>query len=932
MLTQSRYRKGVSFLSRFSIIGSKKKDADSYIEDDESELGDLRTEGMNAAVFSSSIGANGYIPQHKEPPRYIKVRAHNKKDREFNRMFLAQELVGSARAPTTTNGTPRPSDGPKLLRKDREGTGAVWAAEFSKDGKYLAAAGEDHIVRIWAVISTSEERAAHEQEEDVDVGRHGGERLSAPVFRSRPIREFQGHADDVLDLSWSKNNFLLSSSMDKTVRLWHVSRAECLCTFKHKDFVTSIAFHPKDDRFFLAGSLDSVLRLWSIPDKSVAFWAQMEDLITAVAFTPDGKTAIAGGRGGLCTFYETEGLKYHTQIYVRSSRGKNAKGHKITGIKTIAIPPEDPAGEVKVLISSNDSRVRLYNLRDKSLEMKFRGHLNPGSQIRASFSDDARYVITGSEDRKAYIWSTCHVDSESKDKRPVEQFQAHSDVVTATLIAPAKTRRLLGGSGDPIYDLCNPPPVTLLSAAEQLEKRASTYGAYGGDSVPATPGTEAPPPTKKPEESPAYVARAGHNDGNIVITADRSGTIKVFRQDCAYAKRRHDQWETGSTFSRKLASGSIVPAMRSASIMSRATGPHSRRNSVGNSSVATASTQLPSERILNWRNSIASNNSLDGNGGRGRGGPGSIRTFGASTASVAGRSERSVSPGKTSFSRQSSASWQVGTNGAPGNSSSQPNLVNSSMGPPPLPTTTTTTTKRGILAGVPKPASSITSSTGTAGNGNGKTADTKNTPPPSQPPTPSFTFRSADADRPDGSEGTSPKIDGQGKPFWSLSLGNWRSSISSPLSLSGDREKGASTRGAGTTTSPPSGLAVAVAVTGDVAQSQRPSVASGTSEGEHDRDRDRLGSDLSAYGALGLSDLSHRHSVVSKLSDECSEIEGSSVGEEGDEEAEVIKCSVCGGKDFRARRVGMGVGLGGIGGGKGKMGLVCRRCGAEVKT
>lgn len=29
-----------------------------------------------------------------------------------------------------------------------------------------------------------------------------------------------------------QNNFLLSSSMDKTVRLWHVSRDECLCAFQ----------------------------------------------------------------------------------------------------------------------------------------------------------------------------------------------------------------------------------------------------------------------------------------------------------------------------------------------------------------------------------------------------------------------------------------------------------------------------------------------------------------------------------------------------------------------------------------------------------------------------------------------------------------------------------------------------------------------------
>lgn len=610
-VSREHRRKGSSFLSRLAIRGAWKKE--DVMHDSDSELGELRTDGSTARALTSVFGdGGGYIPLHKEPPRYIRVRSHDKKSREFNHLFLAQELLGAKRTSEdeTRSREPATAVGSKILKSGD----AIWAAKFSLDGRHLAVAGKDQTVRVFSVISTPEERRRYEEEEEEVRGRGVGEKLSAPVFQTKPAREFEGHTGEVLALSWSKNNFLLSSSMDKTVRLWHMSRPECLCTFKHSDVVTSIAFHPTDDRFFLAGSLDAQLRLWSIPDKAVAFSATANEFITAVAFSPDGKTSICGLLTGLCLFYETEGLTLESQIHVRSSRGKNAKGSKITGVETATFQSGDGKKDTKVLISSNDSRVRIYNMRTKMLEVKFRGLENQSSQIHARFSDDKTYVISGSEDRRAYIWRVDSLNNDLKDKQPYECFDAHPEVVTTASMAPIKTRQLLSASGDPIYDLCNPPPVMLLSLEE---RNASQSKLSDGQSESALS-------LKKPEESPAYIRRSRHVDGNIIITTDRTGTIKVFRQDCAYTKRQQSLWETSSKFS-----GRLTGVGRSGSIATRtSTGSrvHSRRGSL--SSGTTSQQTLPaSDRIMSWRQDV-----------EGR----------ASMSIATSRSDRSLSPMKPS--------------------------------------------------------------------------------------------------------------------------------------------------------------------------------------------------------------------------------------------------------------------------------------------
>ncbi|KAI8045173.1 hypothetical protein M5D96_001352 [Drosophila gunungcola] len=394
---------------------------------------------------AKSIASEVSHARHKEdvadivdamnPEQNIKIKASssNKGPYEFTKLQHVQDLSG-------------------------EDTSAVWCMKFSSCGRLLATAGQDKVLRIWVLKDAypffqdmrnkynADQKSSPTPSQESLVSQHSAEEAIAMAtaaekctgpFMPKPFCTYNGHTSDLLDVSWSKNYFILSSSMDKTVRLWHISRKECLCCFQHIDFVTAIAFHPRDDRYFLSGSLDGKLRLWNIPDKKVALWNEVDGqtkLITAANFCQNGQFAVVGSYDGRCIFYNTDQLKYHTQIHVRSTRGKNRIGRKISGI-------EPMPGEDKILVTSNDSRVRLYDLRDLNLSCKYKGYLNVSSQIKGSFSHDGKYIIAGSENQCIYIWKTNHdyskLSSVRRDRSDFwEGIKAHNATVNCAIFAP----------------------------------------------------------------------------------------------------------------------------------------------------------------------------------------------------------------------------------------------------------------------------------------------------------------------------------------------------------------------------------------------------------------------------------------------------------------------------------------------------------------
>ncbi|KAJ3689266.1 hypothetical protein LUZ61_018430 [Rhynchospora tenuis] len=483
---------------------------DTSAEKGARRLSSVTDDGLDGGPRSSGVG-----------PERIRIRQYGKSYKEFTGVFMTQEIEAHS--------------------------GAVWSIRFSFDGKYLASAGEDKVICVWEVVELEKKNAGcnpvlagiSDGSPDAALSLScaemsplaGDKKRRGKVHSSRksvsshqavipdrvlqlgekPICSLHGHGDDVLDLSWSKSQYLLSSSMDKTVRLWDISTRSCLKTFSHSDYVTCIQFNPVDNRYFISGSLDEKVRVWSIPDRKIVDWYDLHEMVTAACYTPDGQGALVGSHNGGCHLFDTSENKLHYKSQVDlHGRRKKSRHKKITGFQFV------PGSTSEVLITSADSRIRVVN--GTELVHKLKGFRNTSSQISASISSNGKYVICASEDSHVYIWRYEENPQPAKPKpSPVnithsyENFHCHHVTVAATW----------PGS---VTDKAAPPAET----NEHHQNERSSSATWPEEKLAPTGCS---PVCLNPIEvsNGAIEVHRQSAWGLVIVTAARGGQIRVFQ-------------------------------------------------------------------------------------------------------------------------------------------------------------------------------------------------------------------------------------------------------------------------------------------------------------------------------------------------------------------------------------------------------------------
>ncbi|KAK9071670.1 hypothetical protein SSX86_008099 [Deinandra increscens subsp. villosa] len=462
----------------------------------------------------------------------VKVRQNKKQLKELSAVFIGQDIQAHQ--------------------------GSILTMKFSQDGRYLATSGEDGVVRVWEVVE--DDRSNDIDVPDIDPSciyftvNHLSElapltaekqKLSMlkslrktsdsacvivppKVFRilEKPVHEFHGHKGEVLDLSWSSDNLLLSSSVDETVCLWRVGSDQCVKVFPHSNYVTCVQFNPVDDGYFISGSIDGKVRIWSIGSSQVVDWSDIREIVTAVTYNPDGKGGIIGSMTGCCRFFSLSDHQFQLEDSVCLNSKKKWPCKRIIGFQFC---PQDAS---KVMVTCADSRVRI--LHGVNVIGKYKGQRNGGNQLCASFTSDGKHIVSACEDSNIYVWN-CNDSKEpslyqQKTVRSFECFASDSSVVL-----PWYGLKASPGNGWRLQDgLPNSSP-SYFSLGQEffLESIPKGSATWPEEKLPtSSPPRDLSSPLCKSRykffKSSCQSSAGSHLWGLVVVTAGWDGHIRSF--------------------------------------------------------------------------------------------------------------------------------------------------------------------------------------------------------------------------------------------------------------------------------------------------------------------------------------------------------------------------------------------------------------------
>ncbi|WVF73156.1 hypothetical protein IAT40_007975 [Kwoniella sp. CBS 6097] len=144
----------------------------------------------------------------------------------------------------------------KLLCTMAAHTGPVLAVRWAHHGRYLATGSDDQVVMIWGIDPAGGGRLWGSEEENYE--------------NWKALTRLAGHAADVVDLAWSRDDSMLASvGLDSKVCIWDGQSFRRLRELDlHQGFVKGVCWDPVGN-FLATQSDDKTVKVWNTEDWSL---------------------------------------------------------------------------------------------------------------------------------------------------------------------------------------------------------------------------------------------------------------------------------------------------------------------------------------------------------------------------------------------------------------------------------------------------------------------------------------------------------------------------------------------------------------------------------------------------------------------------------------------------------------------------------------
>ncbi|CAL9067208.1 uncharacterized protein LOC103975275 [Musa acuminata AAA Group] len=224
------------------------------------------------------------------------------------------------------------------------------------------------------------------------------------------FQQLRGHSKAITDFDFSSNNqYIASSSMDKTVRVWEISKGHCIRVIYGVSSQLCIRFHPVNNNLLSVGNANKEISEINFSTGRVINKLLFENEITAMDNDHTGQHIFAGDAQG-CIY--TVKVNSHTGSISRSHRNRSIRTKSpITTIqyRTFSLVARGPvllacALDGNICFFSVALEVQGYLTLVCSLKLAPRVH-----NIQASFCpllslEKGEFVVSGSEDSNVYFY------------------------------------------------------------------------------------------------------------------------------------------------------------------------------------------------------------------------------------------------------------------------------------------------------------------------------------------------------------------------------------------------------------------------------------------------------------------------------------------------------------------------------------------------